>query len=983
MKKMIAFVLAMCMLGGFPAYTHASGGEEIYNFTTNGSTATITGFKTVPSALTEVVIPRSVSDENGTYTVTEIGDQAFSGQNTFTDFCTVYIPGTVKTIGDQAFGVSALKGDNNTAKSGPTKIVIEEGVETIKYRAFFDTKSLVSVNIPSTVTTIGDGIFHGCYNLKDIEIGEGIHKTTDRMFRDAQANTEMILPSTVTEIDTSSFGFVRRTQNMYVLADDVTIKNRFAADGGDTDPTGKGLGSIAPDKACNIYVVNDNVKQKFIAAGYPAEYNGKAKINVLEHNAAFFYDTFDNAVMVQDEDDDGYITAPEDVRGKDGLRFLSWEINGQKYFPGDKIPLAKSVVVTGNWERDVEPASAVYVNVSSFAEDNSFDKTVVRKIVCKNLAKRTIANVKFTDSDGNETSKDLFFDVNGEWLNDCDDEYTKITMPQGNDYSELYILKEESGALSFKVMLRRPQVLVFPRINKNSDLSKMTWKSADENIAKAENGVITGVASGNTVITVSDDDMEYKFDVQVFGELDLAVENNKVSEYLAEKEPVFNALNTAIETKNYDDLKNVLDGTDANGIQNIQDIDVSLITALGADGTEKLAKRIASYGKFAFANENDVRNFISTLNSEVKLGEVLALTSADDLEAALIVNSPSWGLQLDNEYYKKNKAEVLAQLLAYEPENLAAYKEKFKETYVMISVNGAANAGYAVLQKTVTELSAEILYNAAHYAQINTADFHQKLLSAIRGGTVKTMAELKNYIDTAAVLTPTPAPGGSTGGGGGGSKTSFPTISADFSKDKYNEYNNTTLPQDTTSVFADIDTGRWSYEAVKYLYAKKVVSGYADNLFCPENEITRAEFVSILVKAFNFEGTETEESFTDVNEGDWYYASVTAALGKKIVYGDGGAFRPNDKITRQEMAAMLYRAMVASDIKLKIKRNAEPSDANHISDWAYAAVTQLVNMEVINGYEDNSFRPNDNATREQVAQVVYGIVNNDTEGESA
>lgn len=982
MKKMIAFFLAMCMLGGFPAYTHASDGEELYNFTADGSTATITGFKTVPSTLREVVIPRTVSDENGTYIVTEIGDRAFSGQNTFADFCTVYIPGTVKTIGDQAFGVSALKGDNNTAKSGPTKIVIEEGVETIKYRAFFDTKSLVSINIPSTVHTIGDGIFHGSTNLKDIEIGEGIPKTTDRMFRDVQANTEMILPSTVTNIDTSSFDSMRRTQNMYVLADDVTIRNTFAANGNETDPAGKGLGSIAADKVCNIYVVNDTVKQKFIAAGYPVEYDGKTKINVLEHKAAFFYDTVDNAVMVQDEDDDGFVTAPEDVRGKDGLRFLSWEINGQKYFPGDSIPLTKSVVATGNWERNTEPDNAIYVNVSSFDADNTFAATAVRKIVCKNLAKKTITGVQFTDSNGNVTSKDLFFDMNGEWLNDSDNEYTQITMPQGNDYSELYIMKEESGALSFNVMLRQPQILVFPRINKNSDLSKMTWKSADENIAKVENGAVTGVASGSTTVTVSDGDTQYMFDVQVFGELDLAVANNKVNEYLAEKAPVFNAIDAAIETSNYDSLKNILDGTDANGIQNIQDIDISLITALGNDGTEKLAKRVASYGKFNFANENDVRKFITDLNSEIKLGEVLALTSAEDLEAALNVNNPSWGLALDNEYYKKNKTEVLTKLLTKEPENLAAYKEIFKETYVMVSVNNAANAGYAVLQKTITELSAEIAYNAVHYAQINTANFHQTLLSAIRGGTIKTMAELKNFIDAAAVPSATPAPGGGSGGSSSGGKTSFPTISAGFSKDAYNEYNNTDMPQDTTSVFADIDTGRWSYEAVKYLYAKKVISGYADNIFCPENEITRAEFASIIVKAFDFESADTGESFSDVNEGDWYYTNVMTALGKKIVYGDGGTFRPNDKITRQEMAAMLYRAMVASDIQLKIKRSAEPSDSNQISDWAYAAVTQLVNMEVINGYEDNSFRPNDNATREQVAQVVYGIINN-AEGESA
>ena len=116
--------------------------------------------------------------------------------------------------------------------------------------------------------------------------------------------------------------------------------------------------------------------------------------------------------------------------------------------------------------------------------------------------------------------------------------------------------------------------------------------------------------------------------------------------------------------------------------------------------------------------------------------------------------------------------------------------------------------------------------------------------------------------------------------------------------------------------------------------------------------------------------------FNDVGKDDWYYNSVISAYDKGIVTGDAnGSFNPNTEITRQEMAAIIYRAMVAAEINADTVRSVNLTDKESIDDWAYMPVTQLVNMGIVNGYEDGAFKPFNSATREEAAKLIYEVMN--------
>ena len=164
--------------------------------------------------------------------------------------------------------------------------------------------------------------------------------------------------------------------------------------------------------------------------------------------------------------------------------------------------------------------------------------------------------------------------------------------------------------------------------------------------------------------------------------------------------------------------------------------------------------------------------------------------------------------------------------------------------------------------------------------------------------------------------------------------------------------------------------GHWAEENIKQLVALGAVSGYPDNIFKPENKITRAEFATILVKAFKLE-PQKGKTFADT-EGHWARDSISTAAYHGIVSGyDATRFGPDDNITREQMAVMIMNASQLPAV------TAESSlvDSNSISAWAKEAVATAVKNGIINGYPDNTFRPRANATRAEAVTVVVNALN--------
>jgi hypothetical protein len=172
--------------------------------------------------------------------------------------------------------------------------------------------------------------------------------------------------------------------------------------------------------------------------------------------------------------------------------------------------------------------------------------------------------------------------------------------------------------------------------------------------------------------------------------------------------------------------------------------------------------------------------------------------------------------------------------------------------------------------------------------------------------------------------------------------------------------------------FADLPPTHWAYEYVMALAGRGVLSGISETEFAPDAEVTREQFARMLTLALGIYDETTVCDFPDLPESHWAYASVASAVRAGVILGYGdGSFGTGRNISRQEMAAMVSRANLSLP---ETWPAADFTDSDQIADWAKEAVTKMQRANMINGFEDGSFRPNDNATRAQAAKIIHGLL---------
>ncbi|ACT01198.1 S-layer homology domain-containing protein [Paenibacillus sp. JDR-2] len=176
--------------------------------------------------------------------------------------------------------------------------------------------------------------------------------------------------------------------------------------------------------------------------------------------------------------------------------------------------------------------------------------------------------------------------------------------------------------------------------------------------------------------------------------------------------------------------------------------------------------------------------------------------------------------------------------------------------------------------------------------------------------------------------------------------------------------------------FTDAGSVKWAQEAIDGLAARQIVNGVQEGHFAPQNKVTRAEFISMLVRTFDLLQPSAVSSFTDVKQGAWYEHEVASAEKLGIVKGySDGSFGVNRTITREEMAAMIWNAANAFGLKPSTGIPATGyTDEASISSYAKEAVLQLSGAGLLNGYENGSFMPSGNATRAEAAVLIYRIL---------
>jgi hypothetical protein len=166
--------------------------------------------------------------------------------------------------------------------------------------------------------------------------------------------------------------------------------------------------------------------------------------------------------------------------------------------------------------------------------------------------------------------------------------------------------------------------------------------------------------------------------------------------------------------------------------------------------------------------------------------------------------------------------------------------------------------------------------------------------------------------------------------------------------------------------FDDIEC-HWAKDAIVKFTNINIIKGYNDNTFRPNDNITRAEFITLVNRILN-NSEQSDKFIPDIQSKNWYYEEIKKSVASGLLKGDqNGNMNPESYITREEAVVILARAFggIGADVAID-----EFIDKNEVSSWSAAAFSDFISKEYIKGYEDNTIKPRANITRAEVITII-------------
>ena len=171
-------------------------------------------------------------------------------------------------------------------------------------------------------------------------------------------------------------------------------------------------------------------------------------------------------------------------------------------------------------------------------------------------------------------------------------------------------------------------------------------------------------------------------------------------------------------------------------------------------------------------------------------------------------------------------------------------------------------------------------------------------------------------------------------------------------------------------IFADVKPDAWYNKAVQYVYDKSLFGG-TELGFEPDRAMTRGMLVTVLFRLDNGKKPSTEVSFTDVEDDSWYAESISWAAGVGVVKGvTDKTFAPDENITREQLAVILYRYALFNGIEIYNVKEISFEDANDVSEYAREAISYVVGAGIVTGKDNNKLCPGEIASRAEVAAML-------------
>ena len=377
--------------------------------------------------------------------------------------------------------------------------------------------------------------------------------------------------------------------------------------------------------------------------------------------------------------------------------------------------------------------------------------------------------------------------------------------------------------------------------------------------------------------------------------------------------------------------------------------------------------------------------YVDKDNAILKTAELKGLAK-DDVVSFLDVNKTLLGVSTD--LYSANNTDAAGIVYDYIQTTSAVTESEIGAVIDKAYLIDAINKG------TVTNIGY-YLYSSGIAGNYDYSDAdNEKLLASLKGETSiagfdTKLAEIcppaTESDDDLKPSNPSYTGNGSGsgsgggGGGGGGGKAdvtggynSVTNQKADSSIIDVSGY----VPENAGIIerkyFKDMVGYEWAEAAINYLYVNGIVSGMTQDTYCPGENVKREEFAKLIIEMTKLDVVGEDKEFTDVPRDAWFYDSVNRAYRAEIIKGMSETFfGAGMDILREDMAVMIHNALYVCGAELPEAASIDFFDADLISDYAGSAVADLVELGVISGYTDGTFKPQATATRAEAAQIVY------------
>lgn len=331
--------------------------------------------------------------------------------------------------------------------------------------------------------------------------------------------------------------------------------------------------------------------------------------------------------------------------------------------------------------------------------------------------------------------------------------------------------------------------------------------------------------------------------------------------------------------------------------------------------------------------------------------ELYAMMTESGLANTLTVNAG----EVFAGYEESEKIEVLVDMRGGRYTTDAAFKKALAEAVILneLSKVSTDNEKWSVLSNN----NDYLLMDLTKYEGISK---FVSLKKELFKNTITSISAMKTNAET--IYSNLSRGGGGNQPSGGGDRENV-SVSGGLVKPPV---------QPVTFGFSDLAGYDWAKDAILTLAADGIINGKSQGTFAPGDNVTRAEFAKIIVGAFDLVDGSATANFADTPKTHWSYSYVASAVANKIVTGvSANSFNPDGKITRQDMAAICYRALTALGVDTSAAGKKDFADAASISDYAKEAVDVLSGLGIINGKGNNQFAPNDFATRAEAAKIVH------------